>query len=345
MVDRLDDVERILASDATNFLEQLTSLPDQFEWVDGAPGPMSGVEQVVICGMGGSAIAGDLVIDLLSPISHVPLMTCRDVSLPAFAGPRTLAVVVSYSGNTAESINLYQDAVRRGCRIAVITSGGHLESAAKNNGHTIVQVPSGNQPRASTGYLLGAVGAIAQSFGIGHLHDELTKAAPRLRAYLSTLSPDIPTSRNQAKKVAIALQGSVNVIYAPRPVRSLAVRWQNQLNENAKAVAFAGEIPEMDHNQLVGWLEGGKDCSCRPAFLMPSDLHPTIRKMTEVTLQMFNERGLDPVLVSLPGEDLLDNILSGMVLGDMVSYYMAALKGIDPAPVSVIKEFKDRIGH
>jgi len=345
MVDRLDDVERILASDTTDFLGQLTSLPDQFEWVDGALSPTSKVEQVVICGMGGSAIAGDLAIDLLSPISDVPLITSRDVSLPAFAGPGTLAVVVSYSGNTAESINLYQDAMRRGCRIAVITSGGHLGSAAKKNAHSLIHVPAGNQPRASTGYLLGAVGAILQSCGIGHLHEDLTKAAPRLRSYLSTLSPSITTPNNLAKKVAIALQGSVNVIYAPRPVRSLAVRWQNQFNENAKAVAFAGEIPEMDHNQLVGWLEGGQGCSCRPAFLMPSELHPTIRKMTEVTLQMFNERGLDPVLVSLPGEDLLDNILMGMVLGDMVSYYMAALKGIDPTPVSVIKEFKDRIGH
>ena len=154
---------------------------------------------------------------------------------------------------------------------------------------------------------------------------------------------DKPASGNQAKKLAMALQGGVAAIYAPRPVRSLALRWQNQFNENAKVVAFSGEIPEMDHNQLVGWLESGRGCSCRPLFLLPDELHPTVRRMTEVTLQMFNERGLDPILVELPGKGLLENVLQGMALGDLVSYYLAVLKGVDPAPVSVIKEFKARI--
>jgi len=344
MVKRLDDVQGMKASDISDLIGQIMELPDQLEWGRGYKvETIKGVERVIICGVGGSAIAGDVATDLLSSASPVPITTCRDVSLPAFADGSTLAVVISYSGNTAESLNLYEDAKRHGCRVAVVTSGGRIEELAAVNSDILIKVPAGNQPRASTGYLLGAVSIILKSAGIGDLQEEMLRAVPGLRSYMSTISMDVPASNNQAKKVAMALQGDIVAIYAPRPVRSLALRWQNQLNENAKAVAFSGEIPEMDHNQLVGWLEGGKECSCRPAFLIPDELHPTIRKMTEVTLQMFNERGLDPILVNLPGQGLVENVLQGMALGDLVSYYLSMLKDIDPAPVSVIKEFKRRI--
>jgi glucose/mannose-6-phosphate isomerase len=195
------------------------------------------------------------------------------------------------------------------------------------------------------GYLLGALALVLQKAGLCKPHRDLMAAAPRLRSYLATLSPDVPATQNQAKKLALAMRGQVTAIYSPRQVRSVAIRWQNQFNENSKVVAFSGEMPEMNHNQLVGWLEGGKNCSCRPVFLLASDTHPTVRKMTEVTLQMFNERDLDPIMVVLPGEGILDNVLQGISLGDMVSYYLAILKGVDPAPVAVIKEFKERISH
>lgn len=344
MVISLDDAQGMRAGDPSGLLAQLASLPDQLEWAGGLdPSPSPGADQVVVCGVGGSAIAGDVAADLLSSVSPVPIIVSRDVALPAFTGPRTLAVVISYSGNTAESLNLYGDAQARGCRLAVITSGGKLEALALSNSDLLVKVPGGNQPRASTGYLLGALATLLQCSGIGRLRDDLVGAAPGLRSYLDSLAADRPTSANPAKKLALALNGNVVAVYAPRSIRSLAVRWQNQINENAKSVAFAGEVPEMDHNQLVGWLEGGRGCSCRPALLMPGDMHPTVRTMAEVTLQMLNERGLDPVLVPLPGEGQLENLLQGMLLGDMVSYYLAVLKGVDPAPVSVITEFKRRI--
>jgi glucose/mannose-6-phosphate isomerase len=256
-----------------------------------------------------------------------------------------LALVISYSGNTAESLNLYDDAMHRGCRIVVVTSGGELEKLAIKNGQPFIKVPTGNQPRASLGYLLGAAALVLQKAGLCHPHRDLCASAARLRTYLKGLGPEVPSTMNQAKKIAIAMLGGVPAVYSPRQVRSVALRWQNQINENSKAVAFSGEIPEMNHNQLVGWLEGGKDCSCRPVFLLATDTQPTVRKMTEVTLQMFNERGLDPIMVTLPGENLLDNVLQGIALGDMVSYYLAVLKGVDPAPVTVIKEFKERISH
>ncbi|MCG7844431.1 MAG: bifunctional phosphoglucose/phosphomannose isomerase [Methanomassiliicoccales archaeon] len=346
MVNRLDDVTGMRASDPSDLMSQMAAFPGQLEWArDLQMEEIAGIKNVVICGVGGSAIAGDVITDILTPSCMSPIITSRSVTMPGFADADTLALVISYSGNTAESLNLYEDAMQRGCRIVTITSGGELEKLAIKNGHPFIKVPVGNQPRASLGYLLGAAALVLQKVGLCHPHRDLCEATSRLRSYLKELGPEVPTSRNQAKKIALALREGVPAIYSPRHVRSIALRWQNQINENSKSVAFSGEIPEMNHNQLVGWLEGGKDCSCRPVFLLATDTQPTVRKMTEVTLQMFNERGLDPIMVNLPGDNLLDNVLQGISLGDMVSYYLAVLKGVDPAPVAVIKEFKERISH
>jgi len=344
MLEPLDDLPGMKATDPSDLLSQLTSFPRQIEWSKEVTFPeLPGVDNVVICGVGGSAIAGDVIIDLLSPSIPVPVIVSRNVVLPGFAGKGTLAVVVSYSGNTAESLEQYSDALRRGCRVAVVTSGGKLEEFAIADSIPLIKVPAGNQPRASLGYLLSALALVFQRAGLGQLHDELLRAVPDLRSYIASIAPDVPYGMNQAKQLAKAMAGGVVVVYAPRQVRSVALRWQNQLNENAKAVAFSGEVPEMDHNQLVGWLEGGKGCPCRPLLLMPSDMGPTVRRMSEVTLQMLNERGLDPVLVTLPGESLLENVLHGVALGDMASYYLAIIRGVDPAPVASITEFKGRI--
>ncbi len=344
MVRRLDDLTVMKTCDPSDMMSQITSFPDQLEWGRGLQmEEFSGVGNVVICGIGGSAIAGDIITDLLTPTCKNPIITSRSVTLPGFADASTLALAISYSGNTAESLSLYEDAMRRGCRVMVITSGGELERLALKNSQPLLKVPGGNQPRASLGYLLGASALALQKAGLCHLHRDILAAVPDLRSYLQGLAAEEPANHNQAKKIALALREGVAAIYAPRNVRSVALRWQNQINENSKAVAFCGEIPELNHNQLVGWLEGGRGCSCRPVFLLPSDLHPTMRKMTEVTLQMFNERGLDPLMVQLPGDSVLDNMLQGVVLGDMVSYYLAVLKGVDPAPVAAIKEFKSRI--
>ncbi len=346
MAERLDDIKGMRSLDPSGLLDQLNAFPDQLEWSRGKAMPdLSGANKVVICGIGGSAIAGDVLIDLLSPSISMPLLVSRDVVLPGFADQDTLVIVASYSGNTTESLDQYHDAMRRGCRVAAVTSGGKLEELAIKNSQPMVKVPGGNQPRASLGYLLGSLALVLQRAGLGKLHDELLASVPSLRSFLDTLAPDVPSTRNQAKRIAKAMSGRVPAIYAPRSVRSVALRWQGQVNENAKMVAFSGEIPEMDHNQLVGWLEGGTGCMCRPVLLMPSEMRPTVRRMAEVTLQMLNERGLDPVFVTLPGDDLLKNVLQGIALGDMASYYLAVLKGVDPAPVTPIKEFKARISQ
>ena len=346
MAERLDDISGMRSLDPSDILGQLTAFPDQLEWSRDMVVPnMTGASNVVICGVGGSAIAGDVLMDLLVTTSPVPLAVSRDVVLPGYADKDTLVIVASYSGNTAESLDQYEDAMRRGCRMAAVTSGGRLEELARKNSQTLIKVPAGNQPRASMGYLLGSLALFAQRAGMGAVHDQLMASVPKLRSFMDTLAPDVPSTRNQAKRIARAMTGHVPAVYAPRTVRSVALRWQGQVNENAKMVAFSGEIPEMDHNQLVGWLEGGTGCHCRPVVLMPADMRPTVRRMAEVTLQMLNERGLDPVLVALPGSDLMSNVLQGLALGDMTSYYLAILKGVDPAPVTPIKEFKARISQ
>jgi glucose/mannose-6-phosphate isomerase len=290
-------------------------------------------------------MCGDVIKDYLSPVYPHQINVVRGVKLPRWVSTTTLIVVISYSGNTREALDMYGDARARGLKVVCVSSGGQLISKASKDQVPFIMVPEGIQPRAALGYLLGAVAVILESVGSYAPLDEIRDVIPWGKGMQERLKPQIPTSNNPAKKIAEAIQDTVPVIYVPESIRSVGTRWQNQMNENAKMVAFCGEIPEMNHNQLVGWLSGSDVRRCRPVFILPKEMEPTIKKMVTVTIQMFNERGLDPVLVQLDGNTLLENIVSGLIMGDMVSYYLAGLKGVDPMPVDVIVEFKKRIGQ
>jgi glucose/mannose-6-phosphate isomerase len=256
---------------------------------------------------------------------------------------RTLSIITSYSGNTQEALDALDGSIKAGCRICCITSGGRVLQRCEQNDLPFIKVPAGIQPRAALGHLLGAAAAILEKVGVGSPATELKRAANNSQSAVQRISPESPQEMNIAKKLAVAMHNSIPVIYAPKGIRSVAVRWQNQINENSKMVSFSGEIPEMNHNQLVGWLQGDRNNACRPIFLLPSMMDSTIERMTMVTIQMFTESKLNPLVVPLHGNTLAENLLSGLILGDHISYYLALLKGIDPGPVGVIQDFKKRI--
>lgn len=344
MAETLDDLQHIKRLDAAHMAAQLKSFLDDLE--SGARSVVStSAHPKTIClsGIGGSAMAGDVLYDILSVSSNIPITVNRSVTLPRWVGKDGLSIITSYSGNTQEALEVLDDSSRRGCHVVCITSGGKLAVRAKKRGHEVVPVPSGIQPRAALGHLLGAAAAVLQKNGAGEPVKELLAAAKNSRSALARMAPETEMGRNIAKKTALALGDGVLAFYAPRSIRSVAVRWQNQLNENAKTVAFSGEIPEMDHNQLVGWVQGEKCLSCRPVFLLPSSMEQTVEKMTLVTIQLLSEAGLDPMVVPLHGNCLAENLLSGIILGDHVSFYRAIIKGLDPSPVPVIQKFKERI--
>ncbi len=345
MVEKLDDLQSYSVWDRLDMLSQIDGFVKHLEEAIGYKvQAFSDVGSICLCGIGGSAMCGDILIDHLAPICDKNVTVVRSVSLPNWVDNRTLVVVISYSGNTKEALDVYQDALARGLKTVCVSSGGILANKAKENNIPFIRVPPGIQPRAALGYLLGSVAVILEAAGACAPVEAIGEVIEFARSRKDKLAPSVPSSINAAKKIALALDGHVPIVYCPRSVRSIGVRWQNQISENAKVVAFTGEIPEMNHNQMVGWLNGNGENRLKPVFIVPSALEPTVSKMTTVTLQMFNEKGLDPVVVQLEGKTLMENIIYGLILGDMVSYYMARLSGVDPTPVEVIGEFKKRIG-
>jgi glucose/mannose-6-phosphate isomerase len=345
MVEKLDDLQGYAGWDRLDMLHLMDSFIGQIEEAIGYKvGPLSGVSNICLCGIGGSAMCGDVLIDYLTPICDKQITVVRSVTLPKWVNASTLIVVISYSGNTKEALDIFQDSSAKGMKTVCITSGGDLLKWAKEKKVPFIQVPPGIQPRAALGYLLGSAAVILDAAGACSPVTALREVLPFARSAREKMIPSSPTAVNPAKKIALALEKQVPAVYAPRSVRSVAVRWANQINENAKMVAFSGEIPEMNHNQMVGWLGGYRGCKCRPVFIIPGAMEPTVEKMAMVTIQMFNERGMEPVLVQLEGSTPMQNLIYGLILGDLVSYYLARLRDLDPTPVDVIGEFKRRIG-
>jgi glucose/mannose-6-phosphate isomerase len=344
MVEKLDDLQGYSEWDRSDMLSQIVGFVNHVkEAIGNQVQPFSSVSSICLCGIGGSAMCGDVLLDYLGPICDRNISVVRSVSLPKWVNDGTLVIVISYSGNTKEALDVFEDSYSKGLKMVCVSSGGELIKRAREKDVPFILVPSGIQPRAALGYLLGSVAVILESAGACNPVGALNDVIPFARSAQKKLALNVPLSTNAAKKIAVALNGHVPSVYCPRSIRSVGVRWQNQINENAKMVAFTGEIPEMNHNQMVGWLSGHGVCKCKPVFIVPSILEPTVKKMTMVTIQMFNERGTDPIVVQLEGTTLLENLIYGLILGDMVSYYLARLRDVDPTPVDVIAEFKTRI--
>jgi len=346
MVEKLDDLPGYSAWDRSDMLSQLDNFVMHVKEAINYKSPsFFGISNICLCGIGGSAMCGDIIVDYLTPICNKNISVIRNVSLTKWANSGTLVVVISYSGNTKEALDIFEDSLSKGMKAICVFSGGELIKRARERNIPFILVPAGIPPRAALGYLLGSVAVVLDSAGVGGPVSAIAEVIPFARSCQEKLAPSVPISNNAAKKIAIALKDSIPSIYCPRSIRSIGVRWQNQINENAKMVAFTGEIPEMNHNQMVAWMDGKSVSNCKPVFIIPEELEPTMKKMTMVTVQMFNERGLDPVLVQLEGRSTLENLFHGLILGDMVSYYLARLREIDPTPVDVIVEFKKRIGN
>ncbi len=208
---------------------------------------------VVVCGMGGSAIGADLVLACL-PALAVPAAVVRGYTLPEWVNPETLVIVVSYSGQTEESLACAAQARERGCAPVCVASGGGLAAFAEAEGLPLVVVPGGGQPRAAVGSLSMPLLATLEAAGLCHEHaSDVAAAAAQLEADDAMLRPECPDDENPAKSLARRLENRLAVVYGAGPTGPVARRWKGQINENAKAPAFFNELPELDHNELMGW--------------------------------------------------------------------------------------------
>jgi len=296
---------------------------------------------LVVCGMGGSAIGADLVLAAL-PDLGVPATVVRGYHLPEWVGPETLVVVASYSGQTEEALTCAEQARSRGCAPVCISSGGGLGALAEREGLPLVDVPGGGQPRAAVGVLSMAVLAALEAAGLcGDHAADVDSAATLLEADNELLGPESEDEQNPAKSLARRLENRLAVVYGAGPTLPVARRWKGQINENAKAPAFFNELPELDHNELMGWTSLPRITQGTVAlFLHDPDEDPRLTRRAELTAREYEALGVSAELVAARGDSRLARLFSLVQLGDHVSCYLAVLYGVDPTPVDAIQALK-----
>jgi glucose/mannose-6-phosphate isomerase len=293
---------------------------------------------LVVCGMGGSAIGGDLAAAALGDRATRPIRTIRGYGLDPWTGGDALVLCASYSGGTEETLACFEAAGIIGAPRVALTTGGKLAAAAREEDVPVVGLPSGMQPRAAVIYMtVAALECAARCGAAPGLHTEIDSAAAFLGERVKEWGP-ASGEDSRAKTIADRLQGTVPVIHGADPTMAPARRWKSQLNENAKAPAFASVLPEADHNEISGWDRDHGSLS--GVFLEDPDQHPRIRRRIELTAGLLEDAGAHTERIELEGESRLERVLGLVLLGDLVSVYVAALGGVDPTPVEPIDRLK-----
>jgi len=307
--------------------------------------PLRAPAGLVLAGMGGSAIGADLALAALGDRLRAPIFSARAYTLPAWTTAETPVLCASYSGNTEETLACYAAAGELGAPRIVATSGGTLAQRARADGVPVIPLPGGFQPRAAVGYAAVVALEVAALFGVAPaLHDELEAAAALVGELGGEWGPDGPAG-GEAKALAGSLHGSVPVITGAGLTAPVAYRWKCQFNENAKLPAFAGALPEVDHNEIVGWGGAAEHGRFAAVFLDDPDTDPRIRRRFALTAELIEEPAEVVVTLSGRGQSRTERVMSLVLLGDLASLYVAVLRGIDPTPVEVIEDLKARLAR
>jgi glucose/mannose-6-phosphate isomerase len=295
---------------------------------------------LVVAGMGGSAIGGALARAALGDHASRPIFVTRAYGLPPWTTPDTMVLCASYSGDTEETLACYESAGALGARRTVVTTGGKLAEMARADGVPVIPLPGGFQPRAAVAYMTVAALEVAALCGAGpRLTSEIDVAASHTEHLVAEWGPDAPEDC-LSKEVARGLFGTAPVIAGAGLTTPIAYRWKTQINENAKQPAFAHELPELDHNEIVGW-EGAQEVGRFSAvFLDDSDAHPRVKARMQLTERLIAGNAAASYRLETRGQTMIERVISLLLLGDLVSIYLAALRGVDPAPVKVIDELK-----
>ncbi len=294
-------------------------------------------DNILICGMGGSAIGGDIVADCLYPISDIPIRVIKFPEMPKWANEKSLAIISSYSGNTAETISIYDLAKEMKCQIICLSSGGQLTEKANSDNNPVIRVKAGIQPRNAVGYSIGyTINAIA-SVGGPNIKKDVKRAIPRLKKYVNSLIPLNSEAREYAEKI----DGNVPIIYTSSTLSSISGRWRAQFNENSKLLAFNGLIPDTNHGELVGILKS--DMKLKPIVIVDGEQTKLMKELTNATLTMFREENLKPIAIHINGYSLFERLFKAMILGDFISLHLAFLHKLDPSDITSINVFKELV--
>ena len=304
------------------------------------------VEKVLLCGMGGSAIGGDLLRAYLGQDVKVPFLVNRNYSLPGFVDASTLVLVASYSGQTEETLSSFAQAREAGARVICLTSGGTLGQLAKEHGVPCARIPEGYPPRSALGFC--SVPFLVCLSRLGLLTDrsgELRRSIEPVRRKIQKYGPLSPISENLAKSLALSLKDRIPIVYgSDSHLEMVAIRWRGQFSENGKQLAYSSALPEMNHNEIEGWTHPPALLrQLVPIFLRDRDDHPKTQARIDVTRGLLSEKVDSALEYWTDGESWIDRLWSLILLGDYASVYLAFLNQVDPTPVKIIERLKTRL--
>jgi glucose/mannose-6-phosphate isomerase len=349
MID-LDDLTLLRRADPGGMATRIAELPEAVSqaWHQAQefplPNDFKSAKAVLITGMGGSAIGGDLVRSLAESEAPVPVVVQRGYDLPAFAGPDTLVIAVSHSGATEETLSQVDAAIDRGCRVLAITSGGVLRTHKRL---CVFGFDYPAQPRAAIAYLfIPLVSFFGQLAWLRDRSGEIDEAVRLLHELQPLWGPERPLVENPSKQLARSLHDRIPFIYGGGVMAEVAHRWKTQLNENSKAWSAYDTFPELNHNAVVGY-ERPSDFPSHAfvVLLQTTHEHPRVVLRERVTQGILEKRGVNFQTIPPRGEGALAQMLASILLGDYASYYLAHLYEVDPTPVVMIDHLKQELAR
>lgn len=318
--------------DSQNMLQAIKDFPRQCREALSLPKGLSisgEINNIVVAGMGGSAIGGDLLKIYLND-ANIPVHVSRGYKLPKFVNENSLVFAVSYSGNTEETLSSLKDAKEKNAQIIGITSNGKIAGECKK----VIKIPSGFQPRAALGYLFFPMLGVLHNSNIARVKNEDLNEMLEILKHTDKFN-------DYAQKLAKPLKGKIPIVYASEAFGAVAMRWKTQINENAKLPAFYNVFSEMNHNEIAGYQ--GMDKNFAAVIIRDKYDNERIKKRMDVCKEIIGAR-IDVEEVETQGNSLLARMFSAVHLGDFVSYHLALWNRVDPGPVEVIEYMKRKIG-
>ena len=306
-----------------------------------------GIHSIVIAGMGGSAIAADLLSGCLAEEMRLPVMVMRDYQLPHWVvGGENLVICSSHSGNTEETLSVFAEAVSRACTTLVMTTGGELAQIARENGCALWQFDHSGQPRAAVGWSFGLLLALFERLDVLPAQkDNLAAAVMALNDFVKRIAAEVPTAQNPAKRLAGQLVNEYVVVFGAEHLAPVAQRWKTQINELAKAWCQFEILPEADHNTLAGIIHPEERLlQIFSIFLQSPHYHPRNQQRVDLTFTELMVAGIGTDKIGLRGETRLADMWLHIFFGDLVGFYLAMLYDVDPTPVEAIESLKAQLG-
>jgi glucose/mannose-6-phosphate isomerase len=353
MVEKLDQIEVLKSLDPKDMYSAVYNLPEQIEkaaevsYATPIKSVSDNIERVLVLGMGGSAIGGDVLQSALFKEARFPIYVNRDYDLPNWVDSKTLVFAVSYSGNTVETLNSAKAAYDKGASVVAVTSGGKLKEFANEKNLTLVEIPSGMAPRAAIGYVTIPSFVILEKIGaISSKKSDIEETVNYLKKVRESFKIEVPTEENVAKKVAKMIFKRIPVIYAVEEKWKVAAyRWKCQINENSKYPAFYHFFPELNHNEIMAWEAMDEVIKPLTLIFLYTSLEGEMKIRVEFMKEKISERGVPIFMWQAEGKSPLTQFFSMTYLGDFATVYLAYLADKDPFSIGYINELKMRIGQ